>query len=253
MTASAEPATDCAPAEPNRTVPRTIGALALVLLLLAALWTWMPACGRNRENPAPADGSHPALGDTLLVVDGVTVTFADIAEPMAFLDRLYPEFNERLKIQKVLTQFTLPLLFARLEFKDQRRQQLGLARTFKLACGNVAELDRNSEGHPRRRAILTAGDLDLPIAAFLFDPATTGAVSEPIEVPQGFVVAGAFDLMEEREVIKDRCDALQVLFLTHPASIWAEWLAQLRVRIGDRATYVHPDYRLAMPPWIKQP
>ncbi len=238
--------------------PRGLTVLAAVAIpvLTVATWSWTPGCGgQPPAGPSrPADPSaHPAPTDTLLVVDGITVTFADVAEPVAYFDRILPQYDERLKIQKVLTQFTLPLLFARREFAAQRQQQLELARTLRQSSGNVAELDRNSIERSRRRAFLVPTDIDPPLAAFLFDDAQIGAVSPPIELPQGFVLASAFDVERGSEVLRDRCDALLVHFLTHPANLWAEWLAALRTRIADRVTFVHPDYHLALPPWMKLP
>ena len=228
-------------------------ALAVPVVLMAALLSW-PSCGDAKPAAQqPPARVHPAPGDTLLVVDGVTVTFADVAAQVAFLDKMLPEYDERLKIQNTLTQFTLPLLFARREFAEQRRHQLELARTMRLASGNVEELERNSRDQPVRRGIVTAGEVDLPVAAFLFDATTTGAVSDPIELPQGYVLAGTFDLRVAPQLNRSTCDAMQALFLTHPASQWAAWLGALRDRISTRVTYVHPDYTLAMPPFLKLP
>lgn len=240
-------------ARPMRGTGRLVAAAAVPLLLAAGLWAGLPGCDRQPPAAGPEATSRPAPGDTLLVVDGVTITFADVAEAVADYDRRYPEYNERIKIQKALTQDVLPLVFARREFAAERAHQLGLARTFRGGCGNVEELANNVGDRPHRRATLVAGDFEQPVARFLFEPTNVGAVSEPLEVPQGFIVAGAFDLVQEREVIKDRCDALQVMFPTHSAAAFGEWLQALRTRLGPRVTYVHKDYRLAMPPWLKVP
>ena len=233
---------------------RRAAALALPAVLLAVLLSW-PSCG-DAAPAAPAGPParvHPAPGDTLLVVDGVTVTFADVAAPVAFLDKMLPEYDERLKIQNALTKFTLPLLFARREFAEGRRHQFELAQTMRLASGNVEELERNSRDQPVRRGIVTTGDVDLPVAAFLFDPEKVGSVSDPIELPQGYVLAGAFDLRPAPQLVRTTCDSMQALFLTHPASQWGTWLGALQDRISTRVTYVHPDYVLAMPPFLKLP
>ncbi len=67
------------------------------------------------------------------------------------------------------------------------------------------------------------------------------------------LVAGTLDLQLERELIRSRADCLQVFFFTHRSNTWGEWLEGLRLRLRDRVTYDHPDYRLAMPPWLKLP
>lgn len=227
------------------------------LLTLALL-----ACGAEPGGAAPQDPSPgapprpvlPAAGERLLEIDGITVTFGDVAPAMAFLDRLAPERSLRHKLRAVLDELVLPLLFARREFGKERAALLERARELSAAVGNVAELEARSEGLDHRvRKSVTPMAVEIPIARFLFDPLKVGSVSGPIEVPQGFVVAGAFDLQEHQLVSLDRCDALQVGFVTHRANAWGAWLADLRARIGDRVTYCHPEYRRAVPPWLHVP
>ncbi|MGE3175679.1 MAG: hypothetical protein AB7O97_23855 [Planctomycetota bacterium] len=230
------------------------GVPLLAALLLLLPWA-LGGCGGDGDDgaPRPVPGAPPAPTDTLLVVDGVTVTFADLAPPIDYLERLAPEFSLGHRAQKVLSEYTLPLLFARREFAAERAAQLELARTVRAACDNAEELETLSEGRMRRRAVVSRGDVDMPVAEFLFDPIHAGGVSDPIEVPAGWVLAGAFDLTQNRVAVQDVCDALQVGFMTHHANEWRQWLQQLPVRLADKVTFVHPEFRSSMPPWMKLP
>jgi hypothetical protein len=214
----------------------------------------IPACAGEGEAPAvPRASARPAPDEVLLVVDGMRVTFGDVAAQVEWLDTLAPEYSERTKIQKVLAEYTLPLLFARREFAAARGEQLALARTVRAACGNSAELDAGTRSLPRRQKRMSHADVDLPVAAFLFDPMRTGAVSEPIEVPRGWVLAAAFEIVPGRTPLGDACEALLVPFSTHADAAFGDWLSALQVRLAGAVTHVHPDYRLAMPPWLKLP
>jgi len=153
----------------------------------------------------------------------------------------------------VLEEFTLPLRFAQRDFAERRAELKGLAQTMRRAVGNAAELEAAAEGADRRREWVVRRDVPIPVSRFLFDPVHVGAASEPIEVPQGFVLAGSFDLEEARLVIEDRCDALQVAFSHFDANTWATWFRDLQQRLKGKTTYVHPDYRDAMPLWLDLP
>lgn len=225
--------------------------LRLALLLLVAL---AAACRQRAPDPKPEPTpAAPLATDPLLVVDGITVTFGDVEEAVAFFDRLDPSPSRRTKMQRVLEEFTLPLLFARREFAAERQTQLAAAQALCSVVGNAVELQQRSTLGTSRHATVTPRDVEIPIALFLFDPMHTGAVSPPLEVPQGFVVAGALDLQQSVVVPQDRCEAIQVGFLTHDAAAYARWLGELQQRLGDKATYVHPDYRAAMPQWLRLP
>jgi hypothetical protein len=225
-----------------------------------ALWlgvaALLPACGHDEpDGPSVSEDApaRPGPDEVLLVIDGQRVMFGDIAEPVAHLDRLVPEYSERTKIAKALTEYVVPLLLARREFAAQREEQLQLARTVRASCSNVRELDARTQDRPRLHKRVSHADVDLPVASFLFDPARTGAASEPIEVPYGWVLAGAFDLESGSVPLRDACDALLVPFATHTDADFRAWLAALQARLADTVTFVHPDYRLAMPPWMKLP
>ena len=190
-------------------------AAACALLLLC------PACSKDapQADTTPTTPPQQELkpDDVLLVVDGITIAWKDVQPHVAWLD------------------------------------EFALATTVRAASGNVEELDKNGGERPHRRERISRGDVELPVAAFVFEPTNIGAVSQPIEVPAGWMLAGCADLTQTRLPMEDVCECVQVAFFTHDAKFLREWKLELKTRLKDRVTYVHPDYRLAMPPWLQLP
>lgn len=205
------------------------------------------ACAEDPPAAPPAD-------DRLLVVDGITITLADTAPYVAFLDSFLPEGGRKAKVRRALEEYLLPLRLAQRAFATERAEQLRQARLLCEVATNAVELDQRSKLLPERhRGHLRRTAPKLPVAMFLFDPLRIGSVSEPLEVPMGFTVAASFDYLESALLIDDRVDALQVGFFTHDAGGWATWLVAEQQRIADTVTHVHPDYREAMPGWLHLP
>ena len=67
------------------------------------------------------------------------------------------------------------------------------------------------------------------------------------------MLVGAVDLKQAAVPLEDLCEAVQVGFFTHDQKFWREWKQDLRTRLQKRVSYVHPDFRLAMPPWLELP
>jgi hypothetical protein len=164
-----------------------------------------------------------------------------------------PESGRKTKVQKVLQDFTVPLRLAQRAFPDQRRTMHERARQLRSVATNVAELEQQAAQQVIKRMELTRSQTDLPIAAFLFDPLTTRGVSDVVEVPRGYVVAAAHEIKEAASAIADTVDAVQVGFFTHTPADWETWKQLEQERVADKATYIHPDFREAMPTWLKLP
>lgn len=192
-------------------------------------------------------------GDVLLALDGIEITWGELADRVAWLDELAPEYSLQKKIQALLTDETITMRFARREFGAQREEQRQLAETFRASVGNVQELAKAGVHRTYRRAPLTRGDVTVPVARFVFEETNVGGVTPVTEVPRGYVVAGAFDLKQARAPMEDVVDVGILGFYTHDEGAWSGWTDQLRARIRTRVTYVHPDFRLAMPPWLVLP
>lgn len=241
-----------APPATARSPRLLLGAGLVVLAFVAAL----VALRRDEDQP-PVDGPKLPKSlqptDLLLELDGMRITWGDVADQVAWLDELAPEYSLQKKVLKVLPEHTIPVLFARREFGAQREEMRQLAETLRKGVGNVNELEKAAVDRNFRRAPMTRGDMTVPVARFLFDETNVGGVSQPIEVPMGFVVVGAFDLKQARAPMEDVVEAGMLGFFTHDERAFADWSNQLRERIRTRVTYVHPDFRLAMPPWLVLP
>lgn len=190
----------------------------------------------------------------LLVVDGLTIELAELDPYVQFLDSYLPEGGRKAKVRRVLEEHLLPLHLARRAFAAERAEQFRRATDLCTVATNVAELEVQSKSVPdRTRKHWSRSQAKLPVAMFLFDPLHTGAVSPPLEVPHGWIVAAAYAIEQSALTVDDHVDALQVAFATHTADRWTEWVIAEQRRIADKVTFVHPDYREAMPPWLVLP
>lgn len=198
---------------------------------------------------------QPPEEPRLLVVDGIEIRRDEVEPFVAFLDSFLPEGGRKTKIARVLDEYLLPLRLAQRAFPAEREQLRARAQALADVAGNVAELEQHSALiETRRRSTLTRTRAMLPIAMRLFDPLQTGAVGPPIEVPQGWFVVGAYDLVTSPGLaLEDAVDALQVGFVTHTAVQWREWLEAQKQAIADKVTFVHPDHHGALPAWLRPP
>lgn len=222
---------------------RSVG-VALVLVAGACVALSLATC---REPAAPP------VKD-LLVVDGITIGLGELEPYVQFLDSYLPEGGRKAKVRRVLEEHVLPLRLAQRAFAAERLEQLRRATDLCAVASNAAELENQSSAiADRARKNVTRAQARLPVALFLFDPQRTGSVSPPIEVPQGFIVAAAWSITEDALAVGDYADALQVAFTTHRADEWIAWVSAEQKRIADKVTFVHPEYREAMPPWLVLP
>jgi hypothetical protein len=217
---------------------------ACLLCLLAV------GCGKT-ENPSPVPDPGDGPDDPLVVIDDVTITFGDIEPALRWFDSLSRTDSKRAKMRRILEEYLVPQKFAERDFAALRELQLAQASALCEISGNVVELEENSRQMQFVRKEVTQRDVEISVAMFLFDESRIGAASAPIPVPQGFIVAGAFDLTHHQLVLLDRVDALQVPFHTHTVETFAKWREELPQRLADKATFFHPGYRDAMPTWLE--
>lgn len=217
------------------------GQLAAALAAMAAL---LGACSK----PAPAE-------NRLLVLDGITFTLDDVAPYVAYYDAFLPEGGRKSKVLRALEDQLIPLRLAQRAFAAERAELKKQAEALATVATNALELEQQSQNvRDKRRSNLTRGTALLPVGMWAFDATRVGAVSQPLELPHGWIVVGLFDLRESPGlVMDDYVDALQVGFVTHPRIAFQEWCLAEQQRIADKATFVHPDYEHAMPPWLRVP
>jgi hypothetical protein len=218
--------------------PRRLACLSAAAAALAA------ACGGER----PAE-------HRLLVLDGIEFTLADVEPYVAFHDSFLPEGGRKSKIRRALDEHLIPLRLAQRAFPAERARLRAQAEALCSVATNAYELERQSQMlQDKRRSNLTRSTALLPVAMHIFDPARVGAVSPPLELPHGWFVVGVFDLQTSPGlVMADYVDALQVGFVTHASPQFLAWYRDQQQLLADKATFVHPDFEHAMPPWLRMP
>ncbi len=233
---------------PDRT--RAYPMLAAAALLLA-----LNCCTRapvaTQDDPAPQ--AQLAADTLLLTLDGIEFRWGEAAAFISFYDSIYPQWSLRTKLRKVLEDHLVPLRLAQRAFPELREEQLQKARAMQSVCGNALELARKAEGLHHRRGEVGLQLVEVPVAMFLLDRARLGSVSDPVELPQGYMLCGALDLREGGVVGDDLVDAVQVPFQTHDHPTFRKWLDEQQAALATKASFVHPDYRNAMPVWLELP
>lgn len=218
--------------------------------IVAAAALALAAC--NKATPAPP--KPPTAADRLLTIDGIEITFGEVLPLLDFVTATHPEVGRKTLMQMVLETHTVPLRLAERAFAAERAELKQHAADLRSVATNVVELE--AQAVPERikeHKKYSRMQPELPVSMFLFDPLMTGGVSDPIAVQQGFVVTGAHDYAEMPLRSEDMVEATQVGFFTHTYGAWRDWLATEQQRVADKVTYVHPDYREALPTWCKSP
>ncbi len=223
-------------------------ARAFLSLLLCGL---LPGCGGDSPTEAPA--GEPRDQDRLLTIDGIDVTFGDVRPWVAFLDGYYAVHSTRSKMRSALDRHVLPLLLARRDFPAERAAQLEKARALRSVAGNAVELDQKGRLLAAPRKAVNPALVELPVARFAFDETLLGSVSEPLELPQGWLLVATLDLQHAAVAGDDIAELLQVPFYTHERDDHLAWLDQTRKAMADKVTWIHPDYRDVLPDWLRPP
>ncbi|HLQ38517.1 MAG TPA: hypothetical protein VK348_11990 [Planctomycetota bacterium] len=237
-------------------MPLRVPTAVLVLLLGGC-----SRCDGGSGQPAPPPPNHddqlPPDGERLLGFDGIDVTIGEVRPFVEFWRRIYPHWSLRATICKVLDSYLLPLRLAQREFPQQRAEQLQRATSLHAVASNSAELAAQcklqGELLTAYHSDVTVNKVETPVALFLFDRSRLGATSEPIELPQGYLIAAAVKLHEGGVVGDDYIEALQVVFYTHQKRPFQQWLQDAKTKVAGKVTFVHPDFRTAVPEWLKLP
>lgn len=229
--------------EPSRQAWRTRRTATITVAAILALMTF--ACSNKAD---PKDDPR------LLVIDGIEITFADLQPYFDWLTSFRPELGIKTTYIWALRDHVLPLKFAQREFATERKEQLKLAQGLASVASNIYELEKQSKliSH-KSRGNMTRQSAILPVAIWLFDELHTNAVSPPIELAQGFFVAGSYEFHPSPMAMTEYVDALQVGFVTHTKMEWQTWWENEQLTLGKKVTFAHPDYRDDLPKWMDLP
>ncbi|MCA8947903.1 MAG: hypothetical protein KDE27_00275 [Planctomycetes bacterium] len=219
-------------------------------ILAAAVAVAFAACGERTPSAPPAATS----ADVILTIDGIDITLGELEPFMAWIRETRPDVGRKTLAQKVLEGHLVPLRLAERAFAAERAAQRAKAVEIRSVVQNVYELERASDAlevQDRRR--YTRLQPDLSVGMFLFDRLQEGNVSDPIAVPRGFVLASTHEHVDAPVAGEDMVEATQVGFFTHKVGEFHDWIEQEQARVADKVTYVHPDYRDALPTWCQPP
>lgn len=224
---------------------RSVRAGLLAPLAMLATLVALTGCGKDEPPPEKR----------LVVIDGIEITFDDLQPYYDMLEKYRPELGVKSKYVWAMREHVLPLRVAQRAFPKERAVQLQRAEALCSVAGNITELEEQSKLiEHKRRSNLTRANAKLPVALFLFeDKYQTNAVSPPIELPAGYFVVGGYEYHESQLRAADYVDTLQVGFITHTSKQWLLYWEETKKTLGDKVTFVHPDYRDDMPPWMKIP
>tara|TARA_R110002096_G_scaffold59906_7_gene149935 strand:+ start:626 stop:1357 length:732 start_codon:yes stop_codon:yes gene_type:complete len=236
-----EPTTS--PSRPARTPWLAGGIVAIAAIAtVAVLATSQPSKKTQKNDPR------------LLVIDGIEITFEELKPYVDWFQAYRPELGIKTTYIWAMRDHLLPLKVARRAFPEERAKQLALAEGLCSVATNIYELETQSKLiEHKTRSNLTRQSAMIPAAMWLFDELNTNAVSPPIELPQGYFVVGSFEYFHSPLVMADYVDALQVGFVTHLSKEWRVWWENEQRTLGQKVTFVHPDYRDNLPKWMNLP
>lgn len=220
--------------------------IQLRILAPAALGALLPSCSSEQASPPPG---------VILEIDGLRVTAEDIADFEDYFRELDPIMGRAYRTRELLDQTVLPLLLARRAFAEQRASEKRKAETLRemIGDGGYYELSGRGEPYGGFQPELPFGRNSLPraVARYAFDDHHLFDVSPPIEVSQGFCLIATRRILRGTTTVEDQVEAYVVPFYTHAGQEFADWYEREKERVGHLVTYVHPDYREVLPPWVK--
>jgi hypothetical protein len=196
---------------------------------------------------------HPA--GLALEIDGLQITVDELKRYDDYFRALDPTMGRMYRTSELLDQFVLPMRLAQRAFPEERAKARVEAAALAKLVGNggYQELVRLGEvlGGYKPDKPFSRNQLPLALTRYAFDEENVFKASPPIEVPQGFCLIASYRLHQGVTTVEDLVDAYQVPFYTHTNSVFATWYETEKHRIRNRVTYVHPDYRGALPAWVE--
>lgn len=226
--------------------------LRAVRLLLGGGWLLLPGCGEQAPPPLPAP-DPPAPG-VVLAFDGLAVLGAEIDEWLPYLESIDRHLGRRAMVRTVLARHVVPLKLAARDLQAERAPLLERAQALARVVGNGGFPELLAKGRTygaeRPETGWRRGELPLVLQRYVFDEQNVGQVSPVLALPQGYALAATFELRPGPTRLEDRADACIVMFYTHAARAFGEWLAAATRRPLPVA-YVHPDLAESLPEYLR--
>ena len=216
---------------------------------LAALGASHVACA---EEPEQANVPPP---DLILELDGMRFWRHEI-EPL--LDQLLAVNPRRGRVSAavgILDTHLIPLKLAERAFAERRREMRERAEALARVVGNggypkLVAVGRQVAGDPPEE-LSPRSAFPLPVAAWAFDDDRIGQVSPVLASAAGFSLVSTYRIERELSSDGDLVEAFHVSFPTHAPEELAAWLALAKTDLAGKVSYVHPDYRRSLPPWLQ--
>lgn len=209
-----------------------------------ALLLVLAACGESSPPDARSDG-------VILEVDGLRFTRAEVARFDAYVDSIDRRVGRNTRTMGILERHLIPLKLAERAFPEERRTQRERCEALARVVGNGGYPELALKGAAvGKEIVVTPSELPMAIAAWMFEDEHLGRVSPVLETPQGFCLAASYDIRRAATRPQDVAEGFLATFYTHDATEFGAWLKQAEAAIAGHVTYVDPDYRDAIPPWL---
>ncbi len=215
-----------------------------VLLLLTCNGDYLP------EPPVQKD-------PVILRVADLEVRQTEIQAFADYLQELDPIMGKMKRCRDLLAGYLLPLKLARRDFPNERAGQRKRAEVLARVLGNTASYDdlvAQSQRYPgaRLQKALVRPLMTLPEARWAFEDIRIGQASPILETPRGYSILATLDKQPGPTRHYDAADVWTVPFHTHDYRTYVDWLARARQSLSGKVTFIHHDYKEALPDWLRQ-
>ncbi len=225
-----------------------MGTVAGVALAASGvLWT----CDQRTE-------PQPQKDPVVLRVGGLEVRQSEIAAFEAYVEKLDPTMGKMARKRAILDLSVLPLKLAQRDFPKQRAEQRSRAEALAQALGNSAGYDdlvSQSKHLPgaRLQQGLVHRVMSMAEARWAFADEHVGRVSPILETPRGYSILATLDKRPGPTMHYDAVDVWVAPFYTHAdRRSYLEWLTRAKASLVGRLTFIHDDYKEALPYWLRQ-
>ena len=221
-------------------------ALALGASVVKLAWNG----GQKPEPPAEEDA-------VILRVAGLEVRHSEILACEDYVEKLDPTIGEMARKRAILDLYLLPVKLAQRDFPKERAEQRRSAETLAKFLGDSAgydDLATQSKRFPGARleqGVVRAA-MSLPEARWAFADEHIGRVSPILETPRGYSILATLDKRPGPTMHYDAADVWVAPFHTHELRAYTDWLATAKASLSGQLTFIHDDYKEALPYWLRQ-